>query len=138
MLKKRLFGSGQSETLDRAQLVHHLDASEKLGAAERSVETITCERPAGPAPKRTLPAASFAHLQNKQTIVIELPAVQADPSLYERIGEERTFVVGCRAAPSSSNPSSAASIGTGWTATVRRSWSRRPPRWCPVASPRPG
>lgn len=92
-LKQKLFGSGQSESLDRAQLLLHLDALEKLAAAERSVETITYERPAGPAPKRTLPAASFAHLPIKETIVIEPPAVQADPSLYERIGEERAFEV---------------------------------------------
>lgn len=92
-LKQKLFGSGQSESLDRAQLLLHLDALEKLAAAERPVETITYERPAGPAPKRTLPAASFAHLPVKETIVIEPPAVQADPGLYERIGEERTFEV---------------------------------------------
>ncbi|MBL9217448.1 MAG: IS66 family transposase [Opitutaceae bacterium] len=54
---------------------------------------ITYERPVGPAPKRTAPAESFAHLPVQETVVIEPLAVQADPTLYERIGEERTFEV---------------------------------------------
>ena len=91
-LKKQLFGGGKSEKLDRAQLLLQLGELEKLAAA-RPVETITYERPAGPAPKRTLPADSFAHLPVQETVVIEPPAVQADPTLYVRIGEERTFEV---------------------------------------------
>lgn len=92
-LKKKLFGSGQSETLDRAQLLLKLGELEKLAAAERPTATITYERPTGPAPKRTLPAESFAHLPVQETVVIEPPVVQADPTLYEKIGEERTFEV---------------------------------------------
>ncbi len=92
-LKQQLFGGGKSETLDRAQLLLQLGALEKLAAAERPTETISYERPAGPAPKRTLPAESFAHLPVQETVVIEPPAVQADPTLYEKIGEERTFEV---------------------------------------------
>jgi len=92
-LKKQLFGGGKSEKLDRAQLLLKLDELEKLVAPERPTETITYERPVGPAPKRTLPADSFAHLPVQETVVIEPPAVQADPTLYERIGEERTFEV---------------------------------------------
>lgn len=92
-LKKQLFGSGKGESLDRAQLVLKLSELEKLAAAERPVETISYERAAGPAPKRTLPAESFAHLPVQETVVLEPPAVQADPALYERIGEERTFEV---------------------------------------------
>jgi transposase len=93
-LKQKLFGGGQSETLDRAQLLLKLDELEKLAAvAPRSVATISYERPAGAAPKRTLPAENFAHLPVKETVVIEPAAVQADPTLYERIGEERTFEV---------------------------------------------
>lgn len=92
-LKKKLFGSGQSETLDRAQLLLKLGELEKLAAAERPTETVTYERASGPAPKRTAPAESFAHLPVQETVVIEPPAVQADPTLYERIGEERTFEV---------------------------------------------
>ena len=93
-LKQKLFGSGQSETLDRAQLLLQLGALEKLAtAAERPPATITYERPAGPAPPRTLPAESFAHLPVQETVVVLPAAVQADPTLYERIGEERTFEI---------------------------------------------
>lgn len=93
-LKQKLFGGGQSEKLDRAQLVLKLGELEKLAAApEQPVELISYERPAGPVPKRTLPAQSFAHLPVQETIVIEPAAVQADPVLYEKIGEERTFEV---------------------------------------------
>lgn len=93
-LKQKLFGGGQSETLDRAQLQLQLGALEKLAtAAEQPSATVTYERPAGPAPKRMLPAESFAHLPVQETVVIEPPAVQADPTLYEKIGEERTFEV---------------------------------------------
>jgi len=91
-LKQRLFGPGKSEKLDRAQLALQLGELEKL-VAERPTETVTYERPAGPAPKRTLPAESFAHLPVKETVEIIPEAVQQDPSLYERIGEERTFEV---------------------------------------------
>jgi transposase len=92
-LKQKLFGPGRSEKLDRAQLLLALGALEKLAAGERPTETIRYERLTGPAPKRTLPAESFAHLPVRETVVIEPAAVQADPTLYERIGEERTFEV---------------------------------------------
>lgn len=55
-LKQQLFGPGKSEALDRAQLLLKLGELEKLAAAERPTATITYERAAGPAPKRTLPA----------------------------------------------------------------------------------
>ncbi len=92
-LKRQLFGPGKSETLDRAQLLLHLGELEKLAAAARPTETITYERPGGPAPKRTLPAETFAHLPVKETIELVPEPVRADPDLYERIGEERTFEV---------------------------------------------
>ena len=92
-LKNKLYGPGKSETLDRAQLVLTLGELEKLAAAERPVETISYERATGPAVKRSLPAENFAHLPVKETVVIEPAEVQADPSLYEKIGEERTFEV---------------------------------------------
>ena len=92
-LKQQLFGPGKSETLDRAQLLLQLGALEKLAAAQRPTETITYERPAGPAPKRTLPAESFAHLPVKETVELVPEPVRQEPELYERIGEERTFEV---------------------------------------------
>ncbi|MDD2764068.1 MAG: IS66 family transposase, partial [Opitutaceae bacterium] len=93
-LKQQLFGGGQSERLDRAQRLLQLDELEKPApAAERPTATITYERAQGPGEKRTLPAESFAHLPVQETVVIEPAAVQADPTLYEKIGEERTFEV---------------------------------------------
>jgi transposase len=92
-LKKQLFGPGKSETLDRAQLILKLDELEKLIVPVRATETITYERAAGPATPRTLPAENFAHLPVKETIEIVPEAVRQDPTLYERIGEERTFEV---------------------------------------------
>lgn len=92
-LKQQLFGPGQSEKLDRAQLLLHLGELERIAAVARPTETITYERPAGPAPQRTLPAESFAHLPVKETVEVIPEAVRADPGVYERIGEERTFEV---------------------------------------------
>ena len=69
-LKRQLFGPGKSETLDRAQLILKLGELEKLASVERPSATVTYERPAGPAPKRTLPAESFAHLPVKETVEI--------------------------------------------------------------------
>lgn len=91
-LKQQLFGPGKSETLDRAQLLLTLGELERLAVA-RPVETITYERAKGPAEPRSLPAENFAHLPVQETVVLEPPAVQAEPELYERIGEERTFEV---------------------------------------------
>lgn len=92
LMKQRYFGGGQGETLDKAQL---LLAIEQARSAEpvRPTETITYERSAGPAPKRTLPAETFAHLPVKEIIEIVPEAVKKDPTLYEKIGEERTFEV---------------------------------------------
>jgi hypothetical protein len=92
-LKQQLFGPGKSETLERAQLLLQLGELEKLAAAQRPMATITYERPTGPAPKRTLPAESFAHLPVKETIEIIPEPVRAAPGLYERISEERTFEI---------------------------------------------
>lgn len=92
-LKQQLFGPGKSETLDRAQLLLKLGELERLATAVRPTETITYERPAGPAPKRTLSAESFAHLPVKETVELIPESVRADPGVYERIGEERTFEV---------------------------------------------
>jgi transposase len=92
-LQNQLFGPGKSEKLDRAQLLLKLGELEKLAAAARPVETITYEREKGPKAPRALPAETFAHLPVKETVVIEPTEVQADPSIYERIGEERSFEV---------------------------------------------
>ena len=58
-LKKQLFGSGKSETLDRAQLLLKLGELEKLAASvEAPKQTITYERPVS-REKRPLPAESW-------------------------------------------------------------------------------
>jgi len=90
-LRKKLFGGGQGERLDQAQLRLKLGELEKL-AATAKVETIVYERtkPAGP---RAVPAETFAHLPVQETVVIEPDAVQAQPECFEQIGEERTFEV---------------------------------------------
>ncbi len=92
-LKKRLFGPGQSETLERAQLLLALGELEKLAArAEAPARTSTYERSPAATP-RALPAEAYAGLPVKETIVFEPDEVQAEPGAYERIGEERTFEV---------------------------------------------
>jgi len=93
LLLKKYFGGGQSESLDQAQLLLAIDGLKKEIAAATPPTTITYERPAGPAAKRTVPAESFAHLPVKETIEVVPAAVKKDPSLYEKIGEERTFEV---------------------------------------------
>ncbi|MEN9635031.1 MAG: hypothetical protein RL077_3435 [Verrucomicrobiota bacterium] len=94
LMLKKYFGGGQSETLDQAQLLLAIDGLKKeITAAERPIETVTYQRPVGPASKRTLPAESFANLPIKETIEILPEAVKKDPALYEKIGEERTFEV---------------------------------------------
>ncbi|MGD1031777.1 MAG: hypothetical protein ABSA05_11625 [Opitutaceae bacterium] len=92
-LKKQLFGGGQSERMDQAQLLLTLGELEKLVAKEPKRSTVTYERVAPAPEKRKLPAEAFAHLPVKETIVIEPEEVKAEPEKYERIGEERTFEV---------------------------------------------
>ena len=74
-LKRKLFGGGQSETLDRAQALLELGALGKLVTPVRPTETSTYERTNGPAEKRSLPAENVAHLPVTETVVIEPPAV---------------------------------------------------------------
>ncbi len=90
--KRKVFGPGCSETLDRAQQLIALDAA-TVPAPERPVETITYQREKGPRAPRPTPAETFAHLPVKETIVIVPDEVQAEPEAFEQIGEERTFEV---------------------------------------------
>jgi len=92
-LKKKLFGGGQSERVDHAQLLLKLAELEKLAAAPAKLATVTYERAPARGATRTLPAENFARLPVRETIVIEPPAVQAEPAAFEKIGEERTFEV---------------------------------------------
>lgn len=90
-LKKKFFGGGQSEKLDRAQLRLQIEALEKLAPPAAPQRIAAHERTA--APKRLAPAEAFAHLPVEETIEIVPAAVQAAPELYEKIGEEETFEV---------------------------------------------
>jgi transposase len=92
-LKKKLFGGGQGEKLDQAQLALALGELAKVTPPPVPPATISYERAAPRTEPRTAPAASFAHLPVQETVVIEPPAVQAEPAAFERIGEERTFEI---------------------------------------------
>ena len=94
--KRKLFGGGQSEKLaavGAAQLQLALAELAELTLPPVKTKTVSYER-AKPAPqKRTVPAATFARLPVKETIVIEPAEVLAEPAAFEQIGEERTFEV---------------------------------------------
>ncbi len=93
-LKRELFGPGKSERRDRAQLLLKLGELEKLLAPPaRPTETIRYEREQGPHEKRPVSAERFGRLPVRETVEIVPEAVQHDPDLYEKIGEERTFEV---------------------------------------------
>src|ERR1019366_3343896 len=81
-----------SERMDRAQLLLTLGELETL-AAVTPTETISYERTKPTAGKRLVAAEVLAHLPVKETLVIEPDEVKAEPQLYEKIGEERTFEV---------------------------------------------
>ena len=92
-LRKKVFGGGQGERLDRAQLLLQLDALEKLVTPGAAKPQSIAAHERAPGQKRTTPAEAFAHLPVKETIEIVPAAVQAAPELYEKIGEEETFEV---------------------------------------------
>lgn len=93
-LKKKLFGPGGGETLDRAQLLLQLEGLEKLAARlETPPQTITYARtPAAPT-GRPPAAERFAQLPVRETIVIEPEEVKAQPAAFEKIGEEKTVEI---------------------------------------------
>lgn len=91
-LQQKLFGGGQSERMDRSQLLLKLGELEKLAAAVDKSQTITYERTQA-REKRALPAETFAKLPVNETVVIEPAEVKANPEGFEKIGEERTFEV---------------------------------------------
>jgi len=92
-LKKKLFGGGQSEKTDRAQLPLQLEELEKTAPAPAPTQTIAYERRTPQPAERKVPAEAFAHLPVQETVEIVPALVRADPARYERIGEERTFEV---------------------------------------------
>ena len=94
-LRQQLFGGGKGEKLDQAQLRLTLAELElaAAGPAPAATQTISYERAKPAKEPRVMPAEAFAHLPVVESIEIIPEAVQKDPALYERIGEERTFEV---------------------------------------------
>lgn len=91
-LKRQVFGAGKSETLDRLQTVLALEEAAKAQAPAKT-ETITYERKITAKEKRPVPAETFKDLPVAETIEIIPEEVKAQPELYEKIAEERTFEV---------------------------------------------
>ena len=90
-LKRKLFGGGQSEKLDRAQLLLSLGELENKIAQAPKVETITYQREkAGAQARREANQKAFEKLPVTETIVIDPDEVKAEPAAYEKIGEEKT------------------------------------------------
>lgn len=91
--QKQVFGGGKSEKLDVTQRQLALAGVEEARAAvAEKTEKIAYERSQRREPRRT-PAETFAHVPVTETLEIVPAAVQRDPELYERIGEERTFEI---------------------------------------------
>ena len=91
--KQQVFGGGKSEKLDvsaRQLSLHGLE--ETRAAVNDRTEQITYERTKAREPRPT-PAEVFAHVPVTETVEIVPEAVQQDPEVYERIGEERTFEI---------------------------------------------
>lgn len=91
-LKQKFFGGGQGERLDRAQLLLQIEQLDKLAATPAPTRVVAAHERT-PAQKRTAPAEAFAELPVTETVEIVPEAVKADPTLFEKIGEEETFEV---------------------------------------------
>jgi transposase len=93
LYKRKLFGTGQSERVDRDQMLLALAGLEKLveQAESPKPQHISYERQS--AQPRRDPAEVFARLPVQETIIMEPAEVTAEPDAYEQIGEERTFEV---------------------------------------------
>ena len=92
LFKKQVFGSGKNEKQDKAQLLLTLGQLEAR-IAEVKTEQVSYERRKPGAPRQP-PGEIFDKLPIRETIEIIPPEVKADPDLYERIGEEKTFEIG--------------------------------------------
>lgn len=93
-LSRQYFGTGKSEKLDRAQLLLELgEVAAELALLKGEPETVTYER-RKPKPRTHQSAAEhFENLPIHETVIIDPEEVKADPDLYEKFGEERTFEV---------------------------------------------
>ena len=92
--RKKLFGGGQSEKLDRAQMLLALGEMEKAAQKAAELETITYQREKADAQaRREREREAIEKLPVTETITIEPDEVKADPASYEKISEERTIEV---------------------------------------------
>jgi transposase len=91
-LKRQVFGPGKSETLDRLQTVLAIEEAAKAQAPAKT-EAISYERKVAAKEKRPLPEETFNDLPVAETIEIVPDEVKAQPELYEKISEEKTFEV---------------------------------------------
>ena len=91
-MRKKLFGGGQSEKLDRAQMLLALGELENKIAQAGKIETITYQRQKQDAQaKREASQRAFEKLPVTETVVIEPDEVKAEPQAYEKIAEEKTL-----------------------------------------------
>ncbi len=88
-LKGQLFGPGKGEKLDRLQ--GQLALGETSTKEVAKVQEVKYERVVRE--KRPVPAEVFKDLPVVETVTIEPEEVKAEPELWERIGEEKTFEV---------------------------------------------
>jgi len=91
-LRRQVFGPGKSEKLDRLQTQLPLGEVAGPPAAARTA-TVRYERTVQARERHPAPAEAFQKLPVTETVELVPAEVQADPDLYERIGEERTFEV---------------------------------------------
>ncbi|MCD8481299.1 MAG: IS66 family transposase [Verrucomicrobia bacterium] len=93
-LNQKLFGSGQSEKIDRAQLLLDLEeVKNELSALQNApVQKFEVERRIKPRVAQS-PQEHFKDLPVHETVVIVPEEVKKNPDLYEQIDEERTFEV---------------------------------------------
>ncbi len=90
-LTQRLFGTGNSEKIDRNQLMFELDEAKRQLAEQ--TQTVSYER-VKPDPKpRESAAERFKNLPVDEVVEVIPEPVKADPDLYEPIGQESTFEV---------------------------------------------
>jgi transposase len=93
LFKRKLFSPGQSERVDRAQLQLQLAELETLAARAEAAEPQKVSYERQPTKPRRDPAAAFAKLPVRETVVIEPEEVKAEPEAFEKISEERSFEV---------------------------------------------
>jgi transposase len=93
-LRRRVFGPGKGEKLDRLQLLLKLRGVEEALAAQATSprRQISYERRVDSS-ERAAPVEVYAKLPVRETLVIEPPEVKERPEAFEQIGEERTFEV---------------------------------------------